>query len=68
MGKRLVDIDDRLLEQAREILGTATMKDTVNRSLAEVVRAQRRRRHAQRLASMEGLDLDQPQVMNEAWR
>lgn len=64
----MVDIDDKLLEQARHILETATMKDTVNRSLEEVVRAERRRRHAQRLAGMEGLDIDDDEVMNGAWR
>lgn len=68
MGKRLVDIDDRLLEQARKVLGTATMKDTVNRSLAEVVKADLRRRHAARLADMDGLALDDAEVMDGAWR
>jgi Arc/MetJ family transcription regulator len=68
MGKRLVDIDDRLLEQARKILGAATMKDTVNRSLAEVVKADLRRRHAGRLVDMDGLELDDPDVMDGAWR
>jgi Arc/MetJ family transcription regulator len=68
MGKRLVDIDDSLLEQARKILGAATMKDTVNRSLAEVVRADLRRQHAARLLAMDGLDLDDADVMDGAWR
>lgn len=68
MGKRLVDVDDHLLEQARKILGAATMKDTVNRSLAEVVRADKRRRHARRLLEMDGLDLDDAEVMDQAWR
>jgi hypothetical protein len=44
------------------------MKEAVNRSLEEVVRADRRRRHAQRLAGMEGLDLDDDEVMRGAWR
>jgi Arc/MetJ family transcription regulator len=68
MSKRLIDIDDRLLKQARKILGAATMKDTVNRSLAEVVKADLRRRHAARLAGMEGLELDDADVMDGAWR
>lgn len=68
MSKRLIDVDDELLGQAALILGTATKKDTVNRSLAEVVRTERRRRHADRLAAMEGLDLDQPEIMGKAWR
>jgi Arc/MetJ family transcription regulator len=68
MTKRLVDIDDALLRKASKVLGTATMKDTVNRSLAEVLAAERRRRHAERLASMDGLDLADERVMRRAWR
>lgn len=66
--KRLVDIDDDLLERAQALLGAATMKETVNRALQEVVDADLRRRHADRLFSMEGLDLDDPDVMSGAWR
>jgi Arc/MetJ family transcription regulator len=66
--KRLVDIDDGLLEEATAVLGAGTMKEAVNRSLEEVVRAARRRSHAQRLARMEGLDLADPKVMSGAWR
>lgn len=68
MSKRLVDIDDELLEAASSILGASTMKDTVNRSLEAVVLADRRRRHADRLEGMQGLDLDKPKVMSGAWR
>jgi Arc/MetJ family transcription regulator len=68
VSKRLVDIDDRLLDEAAEVLGASTMKDTVNRALGEVVVAARRRRHADRLSRMEGLDLDKPKVMSKAWR
>jgi Arc/MetJ family transcription regulator len=68
MSKHLVDIDDDLLRAAAAVLGASTMKDTVNRSLDEVVRADRRRRHADRLASMRDLDLADPEVMSKAWR
>ena len=44
MAKTLVDIDDNLLEAAREVLGTSTKKDTVNAALREVLAAQERRR------------------------
>lgn len=33
MTKRLIDVDDRALEAARERLGTPTIKDTVNEAL-----------------------------------
>jgi Arc/MetJ family transcription regulator len=68
MSKRLVEIDDELLDKATRILGASTMKEAVNRALEEVVLADRRRRHAERLAKMEGLDLDKPRVMSGAWR
>lgn len=68
MVKRLVDIDDGLLAEARAVLGAATMKEAVNRSLEEVVASERRRRHVQRLMSMEGLDLDDEELMKGAWR
>jgi Arc/MetJ family transcription regulator len=68
MSKRLVDIDDGLLDEATQVLGASTMKETVNRALEEVVLASRRRRHAARLTAMEGLDLDDPDVMSGAWR
>jgi Arc/MetJ family transcription regulator len=38
MGKTLIDIDNDLLTQSQQILGTATKKDTVNCALREVVR------------------------------
>ncbi len=68
MTKRLVDIDDDLLDEATEILGASTMKQAVNRSLEEVVLAARRRRHADRLRTLRDLDLDDPEVMAGAWR
>ncbi|MBC8195354.1 MAG: type II toxin-antitoxin system VapB family antitoxin [Acidimicrobiia bacterium] len=68
MTKRLIDIDDDLLADARSILETNTMKDTVNRALEEIQRGEVLRKHAIRLTTMEGLDLDDPEVMKGAWR
>jgi Arc/MetJ family transcription regulator len=68
MSKHLVDIDDDLLRAAAAVLGASTMKETVNRSLDEVVRSDRRRQHANRLASMRDLDLADPEIMSKAWR
>lgn len=68
MTKRLVDIDDDLLAKAREILGADTIKDTVNGALRELTRRQLRLRLLRRLMTMEGLDLDDPEVMKGAWR
>jgi len=68
MTKRLVDIDDTLLAEATALLGEATMKDTVNRALAEVVAAAKRQALARRLRTMEGLDLADDSVVDNAWR
>ena len=68
MTKKLIDIDGDTLAQATEILGAATMKETVNRALVEVVLLAERRAHADRLDAMDGLDLDDDQIMAGAWR
>ncbi len=67
MSKRLVDIDNDLLDEATRVLGAATMKEAVNRSLEAVVLSDRRAKHADRLEVMAGLDLDDPDVMSRAW-
>lgn len=43
MTKRLVDLDDGKLAQVRALLGTATLKDTVNGALDEVLALAARR-------------------------
>lgn len=43
MTERLVDIDDDLERRVRALLGTATLKDTVNGALAEVILQRRER-------------------------
>ncbi|CAN5285416.1 hypothetical protein BH20ACT9_BH20ACT9_10280 [soil metagenome] len=68
MTKKLIDVDEDRLAEASEVLGAITMKDTVNRALNEVVQLARRRQHARRLLSMDGLDLDDDAVMVDAWR
>ena len=40
--KTTVDIDKELASEAAEILGTRTLKDTVNGALREVLRSRRR--------------------------
>jgi Arc/MetJ family transcription regulator len=68
MTKKLIDIDEDTLAQATRILGAGTMKETVNRALVEVVLLAERRAHAERLAGMQGLDLDDHHIMAGAWR
>jgi Arc/MetJ family transcription regulator len=70
MTKRLVDIDDEALEEARRALGTTTLKDTVNESLRNIADAARRRKITKKdiLAFIEATeDLRNPEVMAKAW-
>lgn len=55
--KRLVDIDDTLLERARSIAGTATIKDTVNLALQRMVDHEKVLRHVRRLRGERALDV-----------
>ena len=67
MCKTGIDIDDRLIEQARNLLGTKSINETVDRALLEVVRNKARREEIRALVEMDGLDLSDEQVMAEAW-
>ena len=61
----MVDIDSALLAAARRELGTRTIKETVNRSLAEIVAMAARRRLVEQLSNGHGLDLDDPDAARE---
>lgn len=58
MTKRLVDIDDDLLERARSAAGTDTIKATVDTALRQLVDHERVLRHIDRLRGAGALDLD----------
>ena len=66
--KRLVDIDDDLLEEVRSLTGASTMKEAVNGALQHVVDFELRLEHVRRLITQEGIDLTDEQVMRDAWR
>lgn len=68
MSKTLIDVDDELLTDAAQVLGTATKKDTVNRALAEAVALAHRRQHLRRLIEGGLPDLADPEIMAQAWR
>ncbi|MEO7193720.1 MAG: type II toxin-antitoxin system VapB family antitoxin [Pseudonocardiaceae bacterium] len=68
MSKTLIDLDDELLAQAAELLGTTTKKDTVNRALSEYVKFRLRVSFGERLVSGGLPDLADPAVMAQAWR
>lgn len=55
--KRLVEIDDDLLELARSVAGTGTIKETVNLALQRLVDHEAVLRHIERLRGAGALDL-----------
>ena len=71
MTKRLIDVDDEKLDAVRAVLGTRTLRDTVNTALDEVLALDARRRalladrgaHADDLAA-----LADPAARRAAWR
>jgi Arc/MetJ family transcription regulator len=72
MTKRLIDVDDELLEAARRVLGTGTIKDTVNTALRASVEAAERRQRVDAAAlerfAEASRDLLDDDVMADAWR
>ena len=68
MHKTTLEVDEMLVQQASAILGTRGLKATVQRALEEVVAREARQRFAERVKRMDGLDLDQADVMAQAWR
>lgn len=69
-GTRLTSlaIDERKYAEVKAVLGTSTLKDTVDRSFDEVLVRAARTRSIERLRNMEGIDLDKRSVMEKAWR
>jgi Arc/MetJ family transcription regulator len=68
VSKTLIDVDDQYLAAAQAALHTETKKDTVNAALREVAALAARRRDLQRLSSGGLADLEDDDVMREAWR
>jgi len=60
-------LDEDLVAQVKELLGTATTSETLAEALREVIRVRGRARHLERLHRRE-LDLHDPEVMRGAWR
>ncbi|MET7835570.1 type II toxin-antitoxin system VapB family antitoxin [Micromonospora sediminicola] len=61
MSRTILDVDDDLLAEAAEILGTGTKKATVNAALQAVVNREKRREFADWLKSGGLPDLTGPQ-------
>ena len=68
MPRTLIDIDDDLLREAREVLGTSTKKATVNEALSRAVRTHRAREHIRHLREGMAQDMEDPAVAAGAQR
>lgn len=68
MVKTTLAVDEKKVEAAKRILGTRTLRETVDRALEGVLALEARRKAIARLRRMKGLDLDKPGVMRSAWR
>lgn len=66
--KTTLEIDDELFARAQRVLGTRGLKATVHRALEEVLALEARRLALQQLQELDGLDLDRPEILAEAWR
>jgi Arc/MetJ family transcription regulator len=68
MHKTALRLDDDLLDQAREILGTSSATETIHAALAEVVARRGRERLFERLRTQDGIDLSDEAIMSQAWQ
>ncbi len=68
MQKTTLVLDHAKVRRVRKMLGTKGIRDTVDRALDEVLALDARRRLIEKLRNMEGIDLDDPDVMAGAWR
>ncbi len=68
MRKTTVAIDDELVARVRILLGTSSIRETIDSALREVERREARRREIRALIDMDGFDLSDPAVMSKSWR
>ena len=66
--KTSVAVDEGLVARARAVLGTRSLRETIQRSLEEVVAQDLRQQHIERLKRGEFADLIDPTAMAGAWR
>ncbi len=69
MRRTSVELDEEQLTRAQRVLGTKGVKDTIERALDQVLRADLRRRLAERIRSGEGIDRgDEVLAESRRWR
>ena len=66
--KTSFNVDFAKVERAKKLLGTATLTDTVDAALDEVIARQRRSELVDLLFENEAIELANAEVMADAWR
>ncbi len=66
--KKLIDLDEEILEEAKETLGAASYKETVNAGLRAIIAQAAREREIARFTSADADDMENEQVLASAWR
>ena len=67
MTKRLIEVDDEKLDAVRSLLGTHTLKATVDGAFDEVIALDRRRRALLAERGVEFNDMADPDARQAAW-
>jgi len=67
MTKRLIDVDDDKLEAVKTLLGTTTLKATVNDALDEVLALDQRRKELLAERGVDVSELADPNIRHAAW-
>lgn len=69
MRRTSIELDEEQLTHAQRVLGTTGVKDTIERAFDQVLRADLRRRLAERIRSGEGIDRGD-EILDESrrWR
>jgi hypothetical protein len=68
MTKRLIDVNDAKLDAVRALLGTTTLKSTVDAALDEVLALDQRRRGLLAERGVDPAELADPDARQAAWR
>jgi Arc/MetJ family transcription regulator len=68
MTKRLIDIDDELLDGARDALGTEGIADTVRAALREAIALKARREHVLWLEAGAMAEMADESAREAVWR
>lgn len=66
--KTSFEIDTAKVEAAKEVLGTKGLTDTVDAALDEIVKRRKREELLELLSTPGVLELNNPEVMRDAWR